>query len=324
MPMNSGVLEERAVRYFVTGGVGFIGSHLVDRLVNMGTVTVYDNLSSGKKEFIEHHLDREGFQFIQADLLEFNTLKKTIREHDVVFHMAANPEARAGIEDTDLDLKQGTIATYNVLEAMRLDGIKKIVFASSSTVYGETPIKPVPEDYGPLQPISLYGASKLACEGLITAFCHLFDMQAWVFRFANIVGARATHGVIFDFINKLERNPGELEILGNGTQEKPFFMVEECIEGILFGFAHSDQRVNVFNLGCFSSTDVTTIAKIVAEEMGLGEAKFKYTGGKRGWPGDAPRVRFNISKMEKLGWKPKYTSDEAVRKATRDILGKSG
>lgn len=312
------------MRIFVTGGTGFIGSHLIDRLANMGAVTVYDNLSSGKKEFIEHQLSRGDFEFIQADLLEFDALRKAMETHDVVFHMAANPEARAGIEDTNLDLKQGTIATYNVLEAMRLNGIKKIVFASSSTVYGEAPVEPTPEDYGPLQPISLYGASKLAGEGLITAFCHLFNMQAWLFRFTNVVGARATHGVILDFINKLKRNPEELEILGDGTQEKPYIYVEDCVDGILYGFQNSNGQVNVFNLGSSSSTRVNTIARMLIEEMGLAEVKFKYTGGNRGWPGDVPQVRFDTLRMEKLGWKPKYTSNEAVCQAIRDILGEPG
>jgi len=305
------------MRYFVTGGPGSIGSHLVDRLVNMGAVTVYDNLSSGRREFIEHH--RDDFQFIQADLLDLDTLARVMKDHNCVFHMAANPEARAGIEDTDLDLKQGTIATYNVLEAMRLDEIKKIVFASSSTVYGETPIKPIPEDYGPLHPISLYGASKLACEGLITAFCHLFNMQAWIFRFANVVGVRATHGVIFDFINKLRQNPKELEILGDGAQEKPYIHVEDCVDGILHGFQHATSQINVFNLGCSFTTKVSAIAQMVVKEMGLQDVKFKYTGGNRGWPGDVPQVRLDITNMERLGWKPKYSSDDALRKAIRDI-----
>jgi len=312
----------KAMAYFVTGGAGFIGSHLVDRLTNIGSVTVYDNLTSGKKEFIKHHLDKSNFQFIQADLLEFNTLERAMKDHDVVFHMAANPDARAGIEDTDLDLKQGTIATYNVLESMRLNKISKIVFASSSTVYGETPIEPIPEDYGPLQPISLYGASKLASEGLITAFCHLFNIQAWIFRFANIVGVRATHGVILDFINKLKRNPNELEILGNGTQEKPYIHVEDCVEGILYGFQHSEGKVNIFNLGTSLSTNVNTIAQILVENIGLANVRFKHTGGNRGWPGDVPQVRFDTSRMKNLGWEPRYTSDEAVRRAIRDILGK--
>ncbi len=310
------------MRYFVTGGAGFIGSHLVDRLMEMGAVTVYDNLSSGKREFIKHHLGRDGFQFIKADLLEFDTLKRAMKDHDVVFHLAANTDIRAGTAKIDLDLNNGTIGTYNALVAMRENGIKRIVFASSATIYGEAPVKPISEDYGPLQPISLYGASKLACEGLITAFCHLFGMQAWIFRFANVVGMRETRGVIFDFIHKLRRNPGELEILGDGTQVRPFFMVEDCVDGILFGFEHSDEPVNIFNLGCASSTDVTSIAKMVVEEMGLGKVRFKYTGGIRGWPGDAPRVRFNINRIAELGWQPRYTSDEAVRKAIKDILGK--
>ena len=310
------------MRYFVSGGAGFIGSHLVDRLIEMGDVTVYDNLSSGKREFIERYLSKDNFQFIQADLMEPDTLQTAMKDHDVVFHLAANPDARAGIRDTSLDLKQGTIATYNVLEAMRLNGIKKIVFASSSTVCGETPVKPIAEDYAPLQPISLYGASKLAGEALISAFCHLSGMQAWIFRFANVVGARATHGVIFDFINKLKENDNELEILGDGSQEKPYLHVADCVDGFLYGFQHSHDQVNVFNLGTSSSTDVTTIARMLVEEMGLSGVSFKYTGGNRGWPGDVPQVRYDISRMERLGWKPKYTSDEAVRRGIRDILGK--
>jgi UDP-glucose 4-epimerase len=311
------------MRYFVAGGAGFIGSHLVDRLVNTGGVTVYDNLSSGKREFIRHHLNRDGFRFIQGDILDRERLTKAMEGSDAVFHMAANPEVRAGTDDTELDLKQGTIATYNILEAMRLHGIKRVVFASSSTVYGEVTGLPIPEDYGPLQPISLYGASKLACEGLITAFCHLFDMQAWIFRFANVVGSRATHGVIFDFINKLKRNPAELEILGDGTQQKPYIHVQDCVDGVLYGFQHSDAQVNVFNLGNSDVTRVTTIAQMLVESMGLANVKLKYTGGERGWPGDVPQVRLDTLRMEKLGWKPKYNSDEAVRIAIKEILGKT-
>ncbi|MFC1985399.1 NAD-dependent epimerase/dehydratase family protein [Chloroflexota bacterium] len=308
------------MRYFVTGGAGFIGSHLVDCLVEKGGVTVYDNLSSGQKEFIEHHFDRSGFKFIKADLLHFDTLSRAIKGHDVVFHMAANPEVKTPLKDTGLDLKQGTLATYNVLEAMRMNGVKKVIFASSSTVYGEVPIELLSEDYGPLLPISLYGASKLAGEGLITAFCHLFNMQAWIFRLANVVGSRVTHGAVLDFIHKLEQNPRELEILGDGKQAKPYLLIEDCISGILFGFQHSTEQVNVFNLGCSSTTSVSTIAQMLVEEMTLPQVKFKYTGGQRGWPGDVPQVRLNTLKMEKLGWKPKHTSDKAVRKAIRNIL----
>lgn len=308
------------MRYFVSGGAGFIGSHLADRLVQRGEVTVYDNLSSGKSEFVLHHIGEPNFHFIEGDLLDWQKLAESMRDHEVVFHLAANPDARRGIEQTNLDLKQETIATYNVLEAMRLNHIHKMVFASSGTIYGETPVIPLAENYGPVLPISLYGAGKVASEALISAFCHTFDMRSWIFRFANIVGPRATHGVIYDFIHKLNENPNELEILGDGTQEKPYLWVGDCVEGLLFGFSNSDWRVNVFNLGCESTTDVSTIAKLVVKGMGSGEVRFKYTGGDRGWKGDVPQVRLDVGKMKKLGWEAKLTSDQAVERAVGEII----
>ncbi len=308
------------MRYFVTGGAGFIGSHLADRLVAQGEVTVYDNLSSGKAEFILHHIGGPNFHFIEGDLLDWQKLAESMKNHEVVFHLAANPDARLGIDRTDLDLKQETIATYNVLEAMRINGSKKIVFSSSGTIYGETPVIPLPENYGPVLPISLYGAGKVASEALISAFCHSFDMRSWIFRFANIVGPRATHGVIYDFIHKLNQNPNELEILGDGTQEKPYLWVGDCVDGVLFGSSNSDQRVNVFNLGCESTTDVKTIAELVVGAMGSGEVRFKYTGGDRGWTGDVPQVRLDVGKMKTLGWEAKLTSDQAVERAIGEII----
>ena len=312
---NSGL-----TRYFITGGAGFIGSHLVDRLIKSGEITVYDNLNSGSKELIQHHLGNPKFHFIQADLLDFDVLSKAIANHDIVFNLAANPDVRAGITNTKLDLQQGMLATYNFLEAMRLNQLSKIVFASSSTVYGEAGTKAVAEDYGPLLPISLYGASKLASEGLISAFCHLFNMQAWILRIANVVGARSCHGVIFDFITKLRRNPGELEILGDGTQRKPYIHIDDCIDGMLFALEHCHEKVNVLNLGTDSSTDVATIAAMVVEAMGLSGVKYSYTGGSHGWRGDIPRVSFDITRLKNLGWQPEYTSDEAVRQAIKDVL----
>lgn len=311
--------QSKESKYFITGGAGFIGSHLTDKLVETGAVTVYDNLSSGKLEFIEHHRDKSNFRFIKGDLLDLHTLKQAVGGHDVVFHLAANPDVRAGNEKTDLDLEQGAIATYNLLEAMRLNKIKRLLFASSGTVYGEATTA-VSEDDGPLLPISLYGASKLASEGVISAFCHLFDMQAWIFRLANVVGARSSHGVIFDFINKLKRNPQQLEILGDGTQRKPYLYIDDCIDGMLFAIEHCHERVNVLNLGSDSSTDVTSIAAMLVDAMGLAGVKFSYTGGERGWKGDIPQVRFDITKMKNLGWKPRYSSDEAVAKAVKDVL----
>lgn len=309
-------------KYFVTGGAGFIGSHLVDRLIESDELTVYDNLSTGRKELIHQHLNRENFNFIEADLHDFDTLNKAIANHDTVFHLAANSDVRAGINNTRIDLEQGTLTTYNVLEAMRLNHISRIVFASSSTVYGEAGSMAIAEDYGPLLPISFYGAAKLASEGFISAFCHIFDMKAWIFRFANVVGGRSEHGVIFDFINKLKRNPGELEILGDGRQQKPYIYVVECIEGILFGLEHSCEQVNILNLGTNFSTNVTSIANMVVETMGISGVKFNYTGGSRGWRGDVTQVRYDNARMKELGWEPELSSDEAVRQAIKEALRK--
>jgi UDP-glucose 4-epimerase len=309
------------MKAFITGGAGFIGSHLVDTLLkNNYSVTVYDNLSSGDKSFIQHHLKQKEFTFIHADLLNLKRVTKELQGHDVVFHLAANPHVRLGETQTDLDLNQGIVATYNLLEAMRQNDIKKILFSSSSVVYGETTEPSLPETYGPTLPISLYGAGKLGAEGLISAFCGTFDFQTWIYRFANVVGARGTHGVIVDFIKKLRKNPHELEILGDGKQCKPYLYVSDCVDGILFGYTHSNQKMNLFNLSCDTTTTVTRIAEMVTEEMGLTNVSFKYTGGVRGWKGDVPRFQLDAEKMKKLGWKATLTSDETVRKAIRDVL----
>jgi len=309
------------VRCFVTGGAGFIGSHLVDRLISGGNhVTVFDDFSSGRKEFVAQHSSNPRFSVREGDLLEFQTLYQNIADHEIVFHLAANPDARLGIQDTALDLRLETMATYNVLEAMRLRKIDRLVFASSGTIYGETPLKPIPEHYGPLLPISLYGAGKLASEGLVSAFCSIFDFQAWIFRFANIVGPRATHGVILDFIDKLRSNPSELEILGDGTQRKPYLHVSDCVDGLLYALENSNESVNVFNLGCLTTTDVKTIARLVSRGMGLTGVKFRFGTGDRGWPGDVPEVRLSVAKMDRLGWKVGRTSNGAVQQAIKDIL----
>lgn len=303
-------------KYFITGGAGFIGGHLVDRLMNDGNqVTVYDNLITGKRQWLEHHIGKKTFRFIQADLLDFETLKQAMAGHEVVWHLGANTDIIKGNEITDFDLNNCTIATHNTLEAMRQNGIDKLLFASSACVYGDTPAVLLAETFGPLLPINLYGAGKLAGEALISSYCHLFSIQAWIFRFGNVVGDRMGHGVIFDFIEKLKRNPKELEILGDGNQEKNYFLVEDCIDGMLCAFQKSNTWCDVYNLGCNSTTKVTTIGQIVVGEMGLKDVKFKYTGGERGWPGDAPQVHFNVEKMKKLGWTAKHASDEAVREA---------
>ena len=225
------------MRALVTGGAGFIGSHLVDELVDAGySVKIIDNLSSGNLALVNHQIAAGNAEFIEGDITSIDDVLQATKEVDVVFHMAANPDIRLGTQVTDTDLKQGTIATYNILEAMRINNVKKIVFASSSVVYGEDAPMPTPESFGPCLPISLYGASKVGSEGLITSWVGTFDFQAWIFRFANIIGNRGTHGVIFDFIHKLKRDNTRLEVLGNGLQEKSYMEVKDCVRGMMHIF----------------------------------------------------------------------------------------
>lgn len=308
--------------HFVTGGAGFIGSHLIEKLLKDGQsrVTVYDNLSLGHIENITPHLENKNFGFIKADLLDFETLKEAMKGHNIIWHFGANTNIPKGNEITDVDLKNCTIATRNVLEAMKQLGIDRILFPSSSTVYGDKGLNYLSEKDGPLLPTSLYGAGKLACEGLISAYSCLFGIKALMFRFGNVVGSRMDHGVIFDFIQKLKKNSKELLILGDGEQHKNFFTVEDCLDGIFYTLEHSDKQCDVYNLGSDSFAFVTKIAQIVVEEMGLKNVKFKYTGGKSGWLGDVPVVRYDIGKIKKLGWQPKYTSEEAVRVACQRLL----
>jgi UDP-glucose 4-epimerase len=309
---------------FVTGGAGFIGSHLSERLLAAGNaVTVYDNLSLGRGEWIGRLLREPRFRLVESDLRDVNSLREAMAGHDIVFHLGANTDIPRGNQDTRLDLENDVIATHNVLEAMRRLGIPKLLFASSSTVLGEIQVRPTPEDVGPLLPISLYGAGKLACEGLISAYCHLFGIRAWIFRFGNVVGPRMGHGILPDFIAKLERNPSELEVLGDGNQEKNYFLVEDCIDGMLFALHRASEKpCDVFNLGCESAITASEIARVTVEEMGLNGVKLRYTGGSRGWPGDVPLVLYDVSKMKRLGWQARHTSAEAVRIALRRMLGK--
>ncbi|HTY13858.1 MAG TPA: NAD-dependent epimerase/dehydratase family protein [Candidatus Omnitrophota bacterium] len=308
-------------KVFITGGAGFIGSHLADRMAKEGwEIVVYDNLSSGREEFLSTHKGKHYFTFIKGDLLDLPAVEKALKGCDLVFHLAANPDIRYGIKVTDTDLKQNTIVTYNILEAMRRNGVKEICLASTSTIYGEPKVMPTPEDYGPLFPISLYGASKLACEALCTAFAHTFGMKCWLFRFANIVGGRGTHGIIFDFIAKLKADPKELEILGNGKQTKSYLLVDDCVDAMLFAHAKSSETHNVFNLGGEDRIDITSIAKLLIEKMGLKDAKLKFTGGERGWPGDVPQMHLSVKKLAKLGWKCERSSRESVSTAIDRML----
>jgi UDP-glucose 4-epimerase len=304
------------MKSFVVGGAGFIGSHLVDRLVERGPVTVYDDLSVGKREFLG--ADRNEVTLVEGDALDLEALSRAMRGHQVVFHLSANPEARWGLEQTRLDLEQGTIATYNVLESMRRTDIGKLVFASSGTVYGDTRRTCREDDLGRL-PISLYGASKLACESLISAFVECFGLRGWIYRFGNVVGPRGTHGCALDFLRKLAENGDELEVLGDGKQAKPYLHVSDCVDGLLFGLDRAVERLNVLNLTPPDVTTVARIAKLCVAASPYPRARIRFTGGDRGWPGDVPRSRMAPGKIAELGWTVQLTSDQAVERAVQEL-----
>ncbi len=314
MPEDSSIL--------VTGGAGFIGSHLVDRLLQKNRVTVLDNLSSGLREHIAHHQSNPDFELLEIDLMDLKAVEEAVAGKDIVFHIAANPDVKLGAEDTRVHLDQNVLATYNLLEAMRKMGVRRIAFTSTSTVYGEASVVPTPEDYGPLKPISLYGASKLSCEALISSYCHTFGMQSWIYRFANIVGERGTHGVLVDFIRKLLENPRELEILGSGKQRKSYLEVKDCVDAMVHCVDRSKEETNIFNIGSSDSVDVTEIADIVAERMGLSDVRYKYTGGidGRGWKGDVKVMQLSIDRISRLGWTPRHGSAESIRVAVDALL----
>ena len=310
------------MKILVTGAAGFIASNLIPRLLARGDeVYGVDNFFLGKRAYVVKH-DR--FHFHEFDLLDLDRLVQLFEssEPDLVWHLAANSDISYGTKYTDFDLKGGTLATYNVLEGMRRTGAKEIVFSSSGAVYGEPTVMPTPENYGPILPISLYAASKVACEGLITAFVHNYDMRCWIFRFGNIVGPNPTHGVIHDFVLRLRENPHELVVLGDGTQSKPYVYVDDCLEGMEFGYRNAHDATNYFNLAVDDQTSVTEIADWTIEAMGLRRqsVNVKYTGGPRGWKGDVPQVKLDTRRMRFLGWRPKLSSKESVKRTIKDVV----
>lgn len=310
------------MKYFITGGAGFIGSNMVDALLvdKNNSVTIYDNFCSGHRKYIEHHLGDERCKVIKGDMLDYQKLKEAIQGHEFVFHFAANPDIAKSMTETDIDLKQTVIATYNLLESMRLTGIKNIAYSSGSGVYGDVGLTQTSEGYGPLMPISMYGASKLGAEGIISAFCSMFDMHAWIYRFANVVGKRQTHGVGFDFIKKLRNSTKELEILGDGNQSKSYIHVSDVINAMLSIIGICNDRVNIFNVATDSYITVNEIAEVVIQEMGLENVELKHTEGDRGWKGDVPVVRFDLKKIHDLGWYSKHNSKDAVRRSVKEML----
>lgn len=308
-----------SLRWLVVGGAGFIGSHLCVELARRGdAVTVYDNLSVGREAFLDEARALGPVALVRGDVLDLDALALAMAGHERVVHLSANPEARWGLERTRLDLEQGTIATYNVLEAMRRTGAPQLVFSSSGTVYGDTAAPRGEGDLGRL-PISLYGASKLAGEALISAFCECFGLHATIVRFGNVVGPRGTHGAALDFLNKLKATPDELEVLGDGLQEKPYLHVTDCARGLLFAAEHSDAPLDVFNLAPPDTTSVRRIAELCVASSPYPTARIRTTGGDRGWPGDVPRSRMLPDKLRERGFAVRFRSDEAIARAVREL-----
>ena len=305
------------MKAFITGGAGFIGSNLTDRLLQNGhEVRVYDNLSTGQLRFLDDAKNDERFSFVEGDLLDEDTLSKAIEGFQMVFHFAANADVRFGTDHPRRDLEQNTIATFNVLEAMRHQSIRKIAFASTGSVYGEAEVIPTPEDAPfPIQ-TSLYASSKLAGESLISSYCEGFDFQAWIFRFVSILGERYTHGHVFDFYKKLKRDPTRLEVLGNGKQRKSYLYVQDCIDSILLAIEKGQKKVNLFNLGVDGYCTVNDSIGWICEALGV-DPKLSYSGGERGWIGDNPFIYLDTQKINQMGWKPKLGIQESILKTIK-------
>ncbi len=300
------------MRAFVTGGAGFIGSSLVDRLLADGhSVVAYDNFSTGQEPFIERARGQDAFTLVTGDTLNVPALNAAMTDVDVVFHLAANADVRFGTDHPSKDLEQNTIATFNVLEAMRANGVKRIVFSSTGSVYGEAPVIPTPEDAPfPVQ-TSLYGASKLAGEGLIQAYCEGFGFQGHIFRFVSILGERYTHGHVFDFYRQLRQHPEKLQVLGNGKQRKSYLYVQDCIDAILLALDKAQDRVNVFNLGTDEYCHVNDSIGWITGHLGL-QPTLEYTGGDRGWIGDNPFIFLDCARIRALGWRPTLTIRDGI------------
>ncbi|MBU3897275.1 MAG: NAD-dependent epimerase/dehydratase family protein [Nanoarchaeota archaeon] len=306
------------MKCIVTGGAGFIGSHLVDRLLldETNSVIVVDNFSTGSLKNIQHNIENSRMIIKNNDL---GDLKKTIdvfRGAAVVFHLAANADVRYGLNDNFRDIDRNLITTYNVLEAMRINNISKIIFISSAAIYGEPDVFPTPESYHPKQ-TSFYGASKIAAEALIEAFCEAYGMQAWIYRLVSIQGDRYSHGVTFDFFNKLKQSPHSLEILGNGTARKSFIHVNDCIEAIMTGYLKSSEKINIFNVGHDESISVTDIANMIVDELELKDVKYTYSNNSRGWIGDSPLVLLDTGRIKLLGWSPSISIAETIKSTVR-------
>lgn len=307
---------------FVAGGAGFIGSHVVERLLHdsvVDGVTVYDNFSSGKREYLPEASDSR-LRIVEADISRIDDLCRALEGHDVVFHYASNPDIARAMNEPDVDFWQGTFLTQNIVEAMRRCGVGQLIYASGSGVYGDWGEICAREDHGPLLPVSTYGASKLAGEALICAYCHMFGLRAWVFRLANVVGPRQTHGVVYDFLRKLRAQPTSLQILGDGTQSKSYVHVDDVLDAIWVAWHKADDAYNCFNVATDDCVQVSEIASVVTRVMNLEDVKFEYGNGPRGWKGDVPVVRLDASRLKRLGWWPRHSAREAIESSARELF----
>ena len=305
------------MRFLVTGSAGFIGSNLVDRLLQKNeTVVGYDNFSTGRPEFLSLAEKSLNFNQVSGDLLDLSSLTRAMKGCDFVFHMAANADVRFGLEHPGKDLEQNTMATFHVLEAMRENGLRRIAFASTGSIYGEPEVFPTPEPAPfPIQ-TSLYGASKLAAEGLIEAYCEGFGFQGWVFRFVSVLGERYSHGHVYDFYRSLRNNPHILHILGDGHQKKSYMYVQDCIDALFIAIEKSREKVNIFNLGTDEYCEVNDSVRWISDHLGV-SPKLTYGGGKRGWIGDSPFIFLDCRKIRRLGWVPKLPIREGVIQTLR-------
>lgn len=315
---------------FVTGAAGFIGSSLVDRLLAAGhTVAGYDNFSTGRQAFLRGAMGHPAFRIVRGDVLDTDRLTREMRGSDIVFHLAANADVRFGVDHPGRDLEQNTIATFNVLEAMRRTGTTRIVFSSTGSVYGEPDVFPTPEDAPFPRQTSLYGASKVAGEGLISAYCEAFDFRGWIFRFVSILGERYTHGHVFDFHRSLLADPSRLRVLGNGRQRKSYLYVQDCIDAILLAIAADGSGLSTFNLGTDEYCEVNDSIRWITSHLGLAPV-LEYSGGERGWVGDSPFIFLDCRRMRALGWAPKLSiRDSVIRtldylRTTRDLAETAG
>ena len=310
------------MRALVTGGAGFIGTHLVERLLNDGNeVIVVDNFTLGKQENVDKFKSNKNYKFYMLDISDNERFCQELKDEqiDIVYHLAANSDIQKGGKNPNVDYRDTFMTTRGVLELMRRNNIKNLFFSSTSAIYGDEHGKLLTEDLGGLLPISYYGSAKAASENFISSYSYMNDFNTMIFRFPNVIGPNLTHGVIHDFTKKLLNNPNELEILGDGTQTKPYIYVLDLIDCIMMMTKEIKKGVNIYNVGVETATSVTRIADIVCEELGYKNVVYKYTGGNVGWKGDVPKFQYDLTKIHSVGWNAKYTSDEAVRETVKSL-----